>query len=251
MHPQPTSAKPDALSRTAATAYQNGRQYPVLHPTLQITPTKPDAYIQFCVPICRCHLPLRPQRLISVSMKQFHICKSLQSVLQWRIESVDKGVPRLRLHCTPSRYYARQRTPGAKLRNNHRTPVLYDACHHTTARENPQHGTLRHSSAYRSAESDSKRSELECSSDLWWRSQRDSNPRAANATNTLAGCPFRPLRHDSTLHFKSATACKHSSSPRPTQIPLLLRVTVRALQRGCAPMSAAGSNPGHTRRPKS
>ncbi len=140
--------------------------------------------------------------------------------------------------------------PGAKLRNNHCTPVLYDACH-PTARENPRHVTLRHSSPYRSAESDSKRSELECSSDLWWRSQRDSNPRAANATNTLAGCPFRPLRHDSTLHFKSATACKHSSPPRPTQIPLLLRVTVRAPQRGCAPISADGSNPGHTRRPKS
>ena len=29
------------------------------------------------------------------------------------------------------------------------------------------------------------------------RSQRDSNSRAAYATNTLAGCPYRPLRHDS------------------------------------------------------
>ena len=31
------------------------------------------------------------------------------------------------------------------------------------------------------------------------RSQRDSNPRAVYTTNTLAGCPYRPLRHDSTL----------------------------------------------------
>ena len=29
------------------------------------------------------------------------------------------------------------------------------------------------------------------------RSEGDSNPRAANAANTLAGCPFRPLRHHS------------------------------------------------------
>ena len=32
----------------------------------------------------------------------------------------------------------------------------------------------------------------------WRRSEGDSNPRAANAANTLAGCPFRPLRHHSS-----------------------------------------------------
>ncbi len=64
--------------------------------------------------------------------------------------------------------------------------------------------------------------------DFHWRSQRDSNPRAANATNTLAGCPFRPLRHDSTSHFISATGCKHSSPPRPAQIAVPLRVPPRS-----------------------
>ena len=32
-----------------------------------------------------------------------------------------------------------------------------------------------------------------------WRRERDSNPRAAYTTNTLAGCPFQPLRHLSNL----------------------------------------------------
>ncbi len=33
----------------------------------------------------------------------------------------------------------------------------------------------------------------------FWRRERDSNPRAAYTANTLAGCPFQPLRHLSSL----------------------------------------------------
>ena len=44
------------------------------------------------------------------------------------------------------------------------------------------------------------------------RSQRDSNPRAVYTTNTLAGCPYRPLRHDSTLRNN---AQQQITVPRP------------------------------------
>ena len=226
------TAIPGFASHPADPTDETGRIHPILCPNLQTPSTAPPAASHIGV----------------------HETVSYLQEFSKRTTVANRGCGQRRTAASPTLHpitlLRASAYPGAKLRNNHCTPVLYDACH-PTARENPRHVTLRHSSPYRSAESDSKRSELECSSDLWWRSQRDSNPRAANATNTLAGCPFRPLRHDSTLHFKSATACKHSSPPRPTQIPLLLRVTVRAPQRGCAPISADGSNPGHTRRPKS
>ncbi len=45
---------------------------------------------------------------------------------------------------------------------------------------------------------------LNCHSARSWRRGRDSNPRATYAANTLAGCPFQPLRHLSTISGLSA-----------------------------------------------